>query len=71
MKKWYQHRCEDKIGTSGMAIYLLQNNLFIDAGLSRRLSRFLFAKLYMGGVNWEYSAVINDWCCVYASSAGS
>ena len=66
MKPWYQYRFEEVAGKTGLAAYYWFNSMFtIELGISKRIARFLFAKLYFGGVQWEYAASFTDWRCVY------
>lgn len=67
MKKWYQYRCEESVGSSDIISYYLAVGLFIEKSLCKRLGRFLFARLYVDGIYWQYEASISDWRCVYGS----
>ena len=70
MKKWYQYRCEEIIGDSAERAYFLMESLFMsEAGLSRRLVRFLFVKVHMGGIKWLYQCGLSGWRAIYGSCA--
>ena len=67
VKPWYQYRCEESgFGGAGLNLILLPDT---NRNLSARLLRFLFYKVFHGGIHWQFSAGWSDWRAFYGSVA--